>query len=272
MLIRANQKKIGPIISFTNKPLVHFDLIVDSKNHYVNCYNVNYNHDTTRKIDPQYITMFIDDLCNNLSNDQRLLNKKSFNSIDLWDCYFAVENIRDIYSNTLSNLIKDDCQPTNKQVIGFGYVDTQKSQRKKYINVSENSNTFNYIKTKKFDRTDLSSFVTIFDLKKTYKYFIDLMGHSYSTKSLLFLGSKRVFFSSVHRKPLKWEKQYLKPWKNYVPVDQDLSNLEENYKIIESDPSLYENIVKNNLKLLEGQLSSQSMMNNLIDAIFNKSP
>ena len=93
------------------------------------------------------------------------------------------------------------------------------------------------------------------------------MGHSYSTKSLLFMASKRVFFSSKHREQLQWEKEYLKPWENFIPVAKDLSDLVDNYKIIEADQNLYNQIVANNIRLLQGELSQELMLDKLKDKL-----
>ena len=69
---------------------------------------------------------------------------------------------------------------------------------------------------------------------------------------------------------LKWEKNYLKPWQNYIPVKKDLSDLIDKYQIIESDPKLYKKIIKNNIDLLSNQLSQKIMFSDLIKNISSR--
>ena len=81
------------------------------------------------------------------------------------------------------------------------------------------------------------------------------------------MASKRVFFSSGPKVKLQWEQKYLKPWQNYIPVKEDLSDLEEKYYLVESDSTLYKEIVQNNIYLLNNELSPKAMFNNLITEI-----
>jgi len=263
-----------------------------------------HNRDATLKLNPVNLMQFVDDLCIYFNenvhkidqvrfenspfvraiHDASLEGKSSFPKhyifpgtmmVDLHKHYFCAETIRDIYSGDIDNLLKDNKSSTTDNVVSFGYLATAtagvetKPQRIKYIEMCNESPNFDYISTEKFNRfsTHTKKFSKVLDLKAKYKYFIDLKGHTYSTKSYLFMASKRVFFSSKHPEQLTWETDYLKPWKNFIPVRPDLSNLNEHYEIIESDPALYKEIISNNIKLLENELSKKSMLLKLVSKI-----
>ena len=252
--------------------MLQFDLCL-FKNGTATCKNIILQQDTTYKISLTSIVSFIEDLCldlNNSGSPESFFSREYQKFIDLHHHYFAAENIRDIYSGIIKELINDNHAPETQDCGSFGYLaGNTKPQRQEYIELCESINKFDYIETEKFDQNN-KSFKTVLDFKKRYKYFIDLRGHSYSTKSLLFLASKRVFFTSEHPETTEWEKKYLKPWENYIPVNQDLSDLEKNYELIQSKPSLYEKIVENNNSLIKNELSNKVMMKNLVDFVSTK--
>ncbi len=230
----------------------------------VTCRNIIFQDDTTYKMSLTSIASFINDVCLNLSKTSSHEYQKI---IDLHEHYFVVENIRDIYSGIIEELINDNHAPETQDCGSFGFLcGNTKPQRHTYLELCKSINEFKYNKTKKFNQNDIS-FKTMLDYKKRCKYFIDLTGHTYSTKSLLFVASKRVFFASTHPETTVWEKKYLKPWENYIPVNEDLSDLEKNYKLIQSKPSLYEKIVDNNNSLIKNELSNKVMMKNLVEAV-----
>lgn len=250
-------------------PLIDFTLLVKNKEKHITCKSIDFQSDTTSKIDLIYIARFINDLCFKLGKNDKIFYTKKYTNINLSKHYFVLENIRDIYSGALKNIISDNTKSKSEKLISFGYVDSQKPQRIKFMKMCNYINEFNYIKTKKFNAHETKKFKTIIEYKQDCKYFIDLAGHTYSTKSLLFLASKRVFFSSKHPETTGWEKKYLKPWENYIPVNEDLSDLEQKYILLQSTPFLYKKIIENNISLLKNELSSDAMMQNLIHAITN---
>lgn len=263
-------------------PLFDVDLSISKGGVLIlNSLNLNPN-DAAQKVDPEMLVKFINDICMHLNKQNATTNKKfmplkrDFN-INLHHHYFCAETIRDIYSNIISNLLNDDSIPSSNNVVSFGYLarkvdgtDT-KPQRLEYVDMCNIFPELTYISTKNYNIYDLDcgDFTSILDLKKQFKYFIDLKGHSYSTKTYQLLASRRVYFSSQHNSTLNWEKQHLKPWRNFIPVKEDLSDLTSQYQIIESDPALYQQIVENNLNLLNNELSPNAMLKQLLNEISN---
>lgn len=222
------------------------------------------------KVDPEILMKFVNDVCMKMYKLGKIKGIPQDKAINLHHSYFCAETIRDIYSNIISELQADSSKCSTNNIVSFGFLAAKsKPQRLKYIKMCENSPLLDYISTKKFNRycKDSADFTSVAKLKKDYKYFIDLEGHTYSTKSYQFLASKRVYFSSTHNTVLKWEKNYLKPWENYIPVKTDLSDLMDKYQIIESDPELYKKIIENNLNLLQNQLSPELMLDQLVKKI-----
>lgn len=224
------------------------------------------------KIDPEILMKFVNDLCTKIYKNGTIKSIPKDEVIDLHKDYFCSETIRDIYSNYILDLQEDNSKYSTNNIVSFGFLAGKtKPQRLEYIKMCEDYLFLEYISTDKFNRylKDEPGFTSIKKLKKNYKYFIDLEGHSYSTKSYQFLASKRVYFSSVHCEVLKWEKEHLKPWENYIPVKKNLSDLVDKYKIIESDPKLYQKIINNNINLLQNQLSPEFMLNKLVRKILS---
>ena len=269
MIFKTRNRNKHPSIKIYSKPMFHATLIILPGEKQVNCQNVTFINDSaTHKINPVNIMAFIDDLLLHLKKNTNVFNVKKFHEINLHDCYFAAESIRDIYSGLVEELTQNNDTTLSKKMVSFGFLAGKtKPQRQKYIDLCNRFDEFDYIKTKKFDRHNTKDFVSVQGLKTKYKYFIDLKGHTYSTKSLLFLASKRVFFFNKHPEELRWEKLHLAPWENYIPIKDDLSDLKKNYDIIESNPSLYKKIVTKNSLLIRNEISSRSMMLDLVNKI-----
>jgi len=64
---------------------------------------------------------------------------------------------------------------------------------------------------------------------KDYEYLIDLMGHVYSSRSLWLLLTKRAFFASPYDKHTHYWEHDLKGFTHFIPVEKDLSDLEEKF-------------------------------------------
>lgn len=77
-----------------------------------------------------------------------------------------------------------------------------------------------------------------------YKYLIDVPGTTWSdrTKIYMQLGRPILF---VERNYIEWWMQYWRPYKHFVPVKHDLSDLEERIKELDNDEALYKSIVEN---------------------------
>lgn len=84
-------------------------------------------------------------------------------------------------------------------------------------------------------------FVSLDDQVRRWKYLIDVEGCGWSARLKTFLWSGRVAF--LAERPWKeWFFPQLEPWRHYVPVRRDLSDLVDNYRRIEADPSLQRHI------------------------------
>lgn len=270
-----NNRVTTNTIKLFSRPLVDIDLSI-SKEGVLTLSSLNLNpNDAAQKIDPEMLMKFINDVCIHLYKQNTTNNtwfaplKRDF-CINLHTHYFCAETIRDIYSNVISNLLNDYSTPHSNNIVSFGHLARKtKPQRLKYIDMCNIFPELTYISTKNYNIYDLDSgdFTNILALKKQFKYLIDLKGHSYSTKTYQLLASKRVYFSSQHNFELNWEKQHLKPWQNFIPVKEDLSNLIEQHQIIESNPKLYQQIVDNNLNLLKNELSPNIMLKQLLQKI-----
>ena len=79
-----------------------------------------------------------------------------------------------------------------------------------------------------------------------WKYLIDVEGCGWSGRFKLLLSSPRIVFF-VDRPWQEWYFGYMEPWKHYVPVSRDLSDLHENYLRIENDTEL-QNYIKSNVQ------------------------
>lgn len=80
-------------------------------------------------------------------------------------------------------------------------------------------------------------FLSLPDQACRWRYFLDIEGVGWSTRLKLFLFSKRVVF--LQDRPFKeWYFPYLKPWEHYVPVNRDLSDLEEKVDFVSKRPEL----------------------------------
>lgn len=164
------------------------------------------------------------------------------------------ETLTDIYFNRLAPIQKDMSTHSVNKVFGFGYVGKGhqlKPQRKLFQDMCEKDERLEFLSTGRLyeQKTKKISF----NDAKRYKYLIDLEGHNYSTKNYPFLFSRRVFFWSESFY-FPWE-DMLKPYKNYIPIKRDLSDLIDKIHLVENNPSLYQEIVDNNQNLCSTVLS-----------------
>lgn len=89
-----------------------------------------------------------------------------------------------------------------------------------------------------------SVYLSVLDQVSKWKYLLDLEGVGYSGRLKLFLFSSRVVF--IQDRPYKeWFHHDLEPYKHYIPVKRDCSDLLEQYHWIEERPEKYKEIVFN---------------------------
>jgi hypothetical protein len=105
------------------------------------------------------------------------------------------------------------------------------------------------------------------DQMKKWKYFIDIEGGGYSARLKVLLSLPRICFI-VDRKYEEWYHQYLIPWETHIPVKHDLSDLTENYNIIEKDSKLQTYILNNQKHLFNCCLTRESALQQIRDILY----
>lgn len=104
-----------------------------------------------------------------------------------------------------------------------------------------------------------SGYMSYQDQIDEWKYLIDLPANGWSGRTKVLMSSPRILFIVEQEYEEFWHKE-LEPWKHYVPVKRDISDLEENYNKIESDPALQEYIKKNQREFAEKHLTRESAL------------
>ncbi len=97
-----------------------------------------------------------------------------------------------------------------------------------------------------------------------YKYLIDVRGYSWTDRvKVLFHLSRPIFL--VDRPYKEWYFDRLVPWKHYIPVKEDLSDLVEAYNYMEAHPEKYAEICNNMHDFAEKYLSPEAVLEYLKD-------
>lgn len=102
-----------------------------------------------------------------------------------------------------------------------------------------------------------------------YKYLLDIEGNSYSARLKYLFFSKRVVFIQERA----WKEYFhfdLVPYKHFIPVKNDLSDLEQQYQMMEKDEALYNTIVANALDFAHKNLSYEAAITFMVNAINQK--
>jgi len=181
-----------------------------------------------------------------------------------------LENFRDINNNVIKKLINnnDDSYEFAK-IGGFGFVPPDKKIRLEYIDLCEKySGKFMFIKTPVYNKED-PRILSWIDIKKKFKYIIDLPGHSYSTKLYTLLYCKRLIFLIEGERPcmFKWEYK-LKPYIHYIPVKSDFSNLLDLFNWAENHPNKVKKIINNAFQFGMNEVHPNILRKQFIDEIF----
>mgnify|MGYP003123961155 CR=1 FL=1 len=104
-----------------------------------------------------------------------------------------------------------------------------------------------------------SGYMSYQDQIDEWKYLIDLPANGWSGRTKVLMSSPRILFIVEQEYEEFWHKE-LEPWKHYVPVKRDVSDLEENYNKIESDPGLQDYIKKNQREFAKKHLTQESAL------------
>ena len=110
------------------------------------------------------------------------------------------------------------------------------------------------------------NFIPMLDYPK-YKYLVDMRGFGGWTDRLKFLlAMKRPVF--IQERP---EKEHffneLEPMVHYVPVREDLSDLIEKIDLLDSDDSLYKQIIQNAERFVDRYFSEEAVLKDMADKI-----
>lgn len=104
------------------------------------------------------------------------------------------------------------------------------------------------------------NFMTLEQQVKIWKYLLDIEGNGWSARFKLFLWSGRPVFL-IDRPFKEYFYQFLQPWEHYIPVKRDLSDLKQNFEIIEKDNNLYDTISKKSVEFAQKYLSRDYAIN-----------
>lgn len=158
-------------------------------------------------------------------------------------------NMSDVQGMLKEMLLNDRDIESNKI---FWAGSPQHSQRRVYVDFSQNNNDIcdsfmiNNEDPALFKETKQKYFLTLPEHAK-YKYLIDLQGQGYSGRLKYLLATHRPVFIPDRPWVEHWHRK-LVPWKHFVPVKDDFSDLRENYEILEKDTALY-NDIRDNAKI-----------------------
>lgn len=102
-----------------------------------------------------------------------------------------------------------------------------------------------------------------------YKYLIDIEGNGYSARIGLLLFSQRVVFMQERQ----WKQYYLfdlEPYKHYIPVKNDFSDLIDKIKEVESKgEDFYNEIAQNALKFAQENLMYKNAVERIQKIMFD---
>jgi hypothetical protein len=99
-----------------------------------------------------------------------------------------------------------------------------------------------------------------------WKYLIDIRGIGYSGRTKFLMHSNRVVFL-VNSPFEEYWYQFLVPWKHYVPVKEDYSDLEENYYKVENDKNLHDFILNEQTKFAKEYITYESALSRIRDIV-----
>lgn len=103
-----------------------------------------------------------------------------------------------------------------------------------------------------------------------WKYLIDLNANGYSGRLIFLLSSPRIVFI-VDTKYKEWYWEFLEPWKHYIPIKYDFSDLKENFDKIESDKQLQEYIHYNQQQFAKKYLIKEVALKKIANILITNS-
>jgi hypothetical protein len=91
-------------------------------------------------------------------------------------------------------------------------------------------------------RLTAPNFISLDDQVLRYRFLIDVQGNGYSGRLKLLLGGPRLVFVQ-QRIPRDFLFESIKPWKHFVPIRENFSDLIDNYNTVVQNPVLEESII-----------------------------
>lgn len=134
-----------------------------------------------------------------------------------------------------------DTRPRFSKVGWIG--STLTGERQRFVDCYGNT-AFSEALTNEWNRSDprnlwrnTRTYMTFQQQIDRWKYLIDMCGVGWSGRAKILLSSPRIVFL-VERIYEEWWYEFLEPWKHFVPVRKDFSDLEQNFHRIEGDDDL----------------------------------
>lgn len=221
-------------------------------------------HHSTDKFPKEKLNEYFEEIFGLINIDKFNLKKRI---IDFKNSFICIESFRDVMDGIIDNIINDNSNYESNKLGSFGFLlGRTKPCRVDFVKYSNKyQDKYEYLSTTMYtvDNKDMYSWI---DIKKKFKYFINLPGHTYCTKIYTMLFCKRLIFYIEPKLKFEWENN-LKPWIHYVPVKYDLSDLEERYEWAENNQDKVLEIVNNAYNFGIKNMSPEIMKNKLKDLI-----
>lgn len=199
-------------------------------------------HHSTDKFPKEKLNEYFEEIFGLININKFNLKKRTINFKNSFIC---IESFRDVMDGIIDKIINDNSDYESNKLGSFGFLlGRTKPCRVNFIKYSKKyPENYQYLSTTMYtvDNKDMYSWI---DIKKKFKYFINLPGHTYCTKIYTMLFCKRLIFYIEPKLKFDWENN-LKPWIHYVPVKYDLSDLEERYEWAENNQDKVLKIVNN---------------------------
>lgn len=153
------------------------------------------------------------------------------------------------FRDSVKRITEAGSRPAETNIMGWRGAITNKSREKILSFINPIKFDFQEIVWNRENPSKLtcSNFISMESAVSRWRYLIDLEGRGYSSRVKLLLFSRRVLFLQ-ERRDKEWYFEALRPWVHYIPVANNLSNLEERYDLIRADPDLEKELVGNSFK------------------------
>ncbi len=99
-----------------------------------------------------------------------------------------------------------------------------------------------------------------------FKYTLDIRGYGWTDRVKILLQLHRPLFL-IDRPYREWFYDALVPMEHFVPIREDMSDLVEKYELLESDPALYERIIKSADEFVKEHFSPEAVMEYLRETV-----